>query len=144
MIHSTSLETAETRRLRQEFLKHVRSRPEAVLKNARKALSCSQGAPSKHKKAAGPPPLAEGSAFTGRPPSPSLIDEVKFVVCNSIPAFHSASAKYSHASHNEAAIKTRAVAGGSVTSPPIRFKTSSTQALEAAGVSIPWAGSNTT
>ncbi len=146
MIHASSLETAETRRLRQEFLKHVRARPEAVLKNARKALSCSQGASSKHAKAAGPPPLAEGSEFSGRPPSPSLSDEVKFVVRNSIPAFQSASAKYLHASHDEAAVKTRA-AGGSVTSPPIRFNfnTGSTQALEAAGVSIPWAhGSNTT
>jgi hypothetical protein len=145
MIHASSLETSETRRLRQEFLKHVRSRPEAVLKNARKALSCSQGAASKQAKTSGPPPLAEGSAFSGRPPSPSLSDEVKFVVRNSIPAFQSASAKYSHASHDEAAVKTRA-ASGSVASPPIRFNTSSsTQTLEAAGVSIPLEhGSSTT
>ncbi len=85
MIHSSSLETAETRNLRQEFLNHVRKT--TVLKTTRSHTAGSDSInAAKQSRVRGPPPFADANTFSGRPPSPSLADEVKFVVCNSIPA----------------------------------------------------------
>ena len=145
MIHSTSLETAETRRLRQEFLSHVRARPEAVLKNARSyfAGSNSPKTPSKQTKKSGPLPLAEKNAFSGRPPSPSLSEEVKFVVRNSIPAPQPSITNHPNSPRrlNPSAFADAGVAQASRSSP-VRCLTdrlidsSSHKLLEASGVAL--------
>jgi hypothetical protein len=81
MIRSASLETPETRRLRQEFLNHVRVRPDSVLKSARSLFERSDSA--KSKSLASP---AEAIRTPGRLPSPLLADEVQFTVRNSFTA----------------------------------------------------------
>jgi hypothetical protein len=85
MIRSASLETPETRRLRQEFLNHVRVRPDSVLKSARSLFERSDSAKSKTKSKSLASP-AEAIRTPGRLPSPLLADEVQFTVCNSFTA----------------------------------------------------------
>ena len=157
MIHSSSLETAETRRLRQEFLKHVRARPESVLSNARRAYAGTGpgAALSVPMKARGPPPLAEACQFSGRPPSPS--NEVKFVIRNSIPANQpvdtstgasSSSGRPSspslnlssgHSKHEGSPVVARSAGDASkfLRSSPDRLPAKANQEFEASGVSIP-------
>jgi hypothetical protein len=157
MIHSSSLETAETRRLRQEFLKHVRARPESVLSNARRTYAGSgpSAASSVSLKAKGPPPLAEASEFSGRPPSAS--NEVKFLIRNSMPAHQPVDTSIGasglsgrpsspflntsscHPKLEGAPVVERS-SGDAVSfsrSSPARLPTKNNQELEASGVSIP-------
>jgi hypothetical protein len=141
MIHSASLETAETRRLRQEFLSHVRARPEAVLKNARSYFAGSNSpiTPSKQTKTSGPPPLAEANAFAGRPPTPSLSEEVKFVVRNSNPAPQPSKTNHPDLSPrrlNPTAFADAGVAQSSRSSPARLRDSSSHRPLEASGVAL--------
>ena len=145
---TSSLETADTRRLRQEFLKHVRARPESVLKNARSEYA------GTHMKTRGPPPIAEGNVFSGRPPSPALANEVEFVVRNSIPAVQPSNTRVEYIVSNgkphspsmhssdcrpchNGPTQPSPHAAKSFKSPLTRHATSSNQQLEASGVSIP-------
>ncbi len=132
MIHSTSLESAETRRLRQDFLKHVRARPESVLKNARSMYATGNSA-STPVKARGPPPLPEANGFAGRPPSPSLLNEVKFLVGNSAPSAGQSPPSVRISSAADAIVGTRA---NRPTSSAAALGAGDHRLLHASGVSI--------
>ena len=143
MIHSSSLETAETRRLRAEFLNHVRARPDAVLKNARNLMANSDAASSPSKalalKARGPPPLAEANEFSGRPPSPSLANEVKFFVCNSTPqpgAADRISPSPKSIGRPPALVRSTPSTGPTLSLPAQSLGLSSSAELQATGISV--------
>jgi hypothetical protein len=84
-------------------------------------------------KARGPPPLPEANGFAGRPPSPSLLNEVKFLVGNSAPSAGQSPPSVRISSAADAIVGTRA---SRPTSSAAALGAGDHRLLHASGVSI--------